>query len=386
MASKEIQQKITEEFYWFHEHPELSYEEFETTERIRQNLQAAGIRILDLPLRTGLVAEIGTGRPPVAALRCDIDALPIPEKTELPYRSKADGKMHACGHDFHTASILGAAYLLKQRESDLKGTVKIIFQPAEEAPGGALKILDTGILSDVQVIFGIHSSPLFPVGTVAIREGTVTAAVDKFSIVFTGKGTHAAHPQNGIDPIVTASAFVNAVQSIVSRNVDPFSADLVSITHFESGNTWNVIPETAFIEGTVRTLTPQDRALIRERLYALAENTAKAYGASAGITWTGGAPATDNDAEWASFASEEAKRKGLDVQISPNSLGGEDFSYYQEKTRGVFIQIGTGISYPNHNPHFQVDPAALFPTASYTSDLVSHALAQIHDRPGSRKQ
>ncbi|WP_196599824.1 amidohydrolase [Pectinatus frisingensis] len=377
MNTKKIAEKIISEFHWFHAHPELSYEEFNTTARIRQNLQAEGIDIINLPLQTGLVAEVGTGQPPIVAIRCDIDALPVQEKTDLSYKSQTDGKMHACGHDFHTASILGAVYILKQHEKELKGTVRIIFQPGEEAPGGALKILETGVLADVQVIFGLHSSSLFPVGVAAIRAGAVTAAVDRFEIIFNGKGTHAAHPQNGVDPIVAASAFVTAVQSVVSRNADPFATDLISITHFQGGNTWNVIPEQVYLEGTTRTLKTNDRNMVRQRIYDLSEYIAKAYGATTKIIWHDGPPATANDKEWTKFAEKIAQQNGLIVEPSPDSLGGEDFAFYQEKIKGVFVLIGTGLSYPNHNPHFQIDSAALFPTAEYMAQLSAHALEQI---------
>nr|WP_279388531.1 amidohydrolase [Pectinatus cerevisiiphilus] len=377
MNNKDIEKKIHEEFYWFHKHPELSYAEVNTTKRIKKNLQEAAIDVLDLPLQTGLVAQIGSGKPPIAAIRCDIDALPIQEETDLAYKSQTEGKMHACGHDFHISTILGAAYILKQKEKNLKGTIRIIFQPAEEAPGGALDVLKTGVLDDVQVIFGLHSSPLFPVGVVGIREGAVTAAVDRFEINFIGKGTHAAHPQNGIDPIVAASTFISSLQTVVSRNADPFATDLISITHFQSGNTWNVIPEKAYLEGTTRTLQPEDRKLVRQRVYDLAENIAKAYGAKAEIIWHAGPPATNNDAAWTAFAREQAPKAGLRVEPSPYSLGGEDFAFYQEKIKGAFVQIGTGKSYSNHNPHFQVDPAALLPAAEYMSQLAFNALARI---------
>ena len=370
---------LTNEFHWFHEHPELSYEEVETTKRIRQNLEAKNIKILLLPLKTGLVAEIGHGEPTVA-IRCDIDALPLQEKTDLPYCSTIPGRMHGCGHDFHTTSILGAAYLLKEKEAELKGTVRVIFQPAEEAPGGALKVMEAGGIKGVDAIFGIHCSPLFKVGDIAVKNGPVTAAVDRFSITFTGKGSHAAHPQSGIDPIVTASTFVSAVQSVVSRNVDPFDANLISITHFASGSTWNVIPESAFLEGTMRTLTKDDRKNVKQRIYDLANSIASAYGATATIDWLAGPPATDNDPEWTAFAKKVGEEEGLNVQHSPNSLGGEDFAFYQDEVKGTFVQIGTGLSYSNHNPKFQVDPAAIIPTAKYVARLATEALVEIGKR------
>ena len=161
---QDIQQYIHDEFQWFHRHPELSFKEVETTERIRQDLQKGGLRILNLPLETGVVAEVGTGEQPIVAIRCDIDALPINEEADVPYRSEHPGCMHACGHDFHTASVLGAAYLLKEREAEIQGTVRIIFQPGEEGPSGALKIVETGIIDDVDAIFGMHCTPLLDVG------------------------------------------------------------------------------------------------------------------------------------------------------------------------------------------------------------------------------
>ena len=379
MEDKELQAFLLEEFYWLHEHPELSYEEIETTKRIRHDLEERQIRILPLPLKTGLVAEIGKGEP-IIAIRCDIDALPLQEKTDLPYCSKIPGRMHGCGHDFHTASMIGAAYLLKEREDQLQGIVRVIFQPAEEAPGGALKVMEAGGVKDVEAIFGIHCTPLFPVGDIALRSGAVTAAVDRFSMTFTGKGTHAAHPQSGVDPIVTASAFVSAVQTIVSRNVDPFAANLVSITHFDSGSTWNVIPEKAFLEGTMRTLTKEDRTNVKQRIYDLAESIAKGFGATVTIDWHAGPPATANDPAWTEFAKAIGQADGLTIQESPYSLGGEDFAFYQDDIKGTFIQIGTGLSYSNHNPKFQIDPQAIMPTAQYVARLADAALREIRKK------
>ena len=370
---QEIEAAVREAFFWLHRHPELSYEEVETTKYLRNALEQAGIRILDLPLKTGLVAEVGQGKP-VTALRCDIDGLPIREQTDLPYRSEADGRMHACGHDFNMASVLGAALLLKQSEAQLHGTVRLIFQPAEEAPGGAKKVMETGALDDVSSIFGLHSSPLFDVGTIGIREGAVTASVDRFVITFRGKGTHAAHPQRGTDPIPLAAGFVQAAQTIVSRNLHPFHAGLVSITHVAAGNTWNIIPETALVEGTARSLTAEDRALIRSRIYELAEGMAAAHGGQAEIEWYAGPPATDNDPIWTQLARETAGRHPLRIVPAPDSLAGEDFAYYQEKIRGAFLIVGTGKSPANHNPGFRVDPAALLSTSVYLADLAGAAL------------
>lgn len=377
MNEQEILQKITDEFYWFHRHPELSYEEVETTKRLRDDLAAADIEVLDLPLRTGLVAKVGTGEAPFIALRCDIDGLPIQEESGLNYASEHAGRMHACGHDFHISTVLGSAYLLKAQEKDLHGTVYLIFQPAEEAPGGARKVMETGVLKDVQAIFGLHTSPIYDVGTLGIRAGAVTASVDKFTVTFCGKGTHAAHPERGTDPIVMAASFVTAAQSIVSRNIDPAHPGLVSITHIESGNTWNVIPESSWLEGTVRCLTAEDRKLIKKRIYELAEGQAASFGGHAELTWYAGPPATDNTPDWTDFAIEVAKEAELDVVPAPVNLAGEDFAYYQEEIPGVFVLVGTGKSPANHNPKFHVDPAALGPAARYMARLAVEAFARL---------
>lgn len=377
MNEQEILQKITDEFYWFHRHPELSYEEVETTKRLRDDLAAAGIEVLDLPLKTGLVAKVGTGEAPFIALRCDIDGLPIQEESGLDYASEHAGRMHACGHDFHISTVLGSAYLLKAQEKDLHGTVYLIFQPAEEAPGGARKVMETGVLKDVQAIFGLHTSPLYDVGTLGIRAGAVTASVDKFTVTFCGKGTHAAHPERGTDPIVMAASFVTAAQSIVSRNIDPAHPSLVSITHIESGNTWNVIPESAWLEGTVRCLTAEDRKRIKQRIYELAEGQAASFGGHAELTWYAGPPATNNTPDWTDFAIQVAEESGLTVEPAPVNLAGEDFAYYQEEIPGAFVLVGTGKSPANHNPKFHVDPAALGPAAKYMARLAKEAFARL---------
>lgn len=377
MNEQEILQKITDEFYWFHRHPELSYEEVETTKRLRDDLAAADIEVLDLPLKTGLVAKVGTGEAPFIALRCDIDGLPIQEESGLDYASEHAGRMHACGHDFHISTVLGSAYLLKAQEKELHGTVYLIFQPAEEAPGGARKVMETGVLKEVQAIFGLHTSPIYDVGTLGIREGAVTASVDKFTVTFCGKGTHAAHPERGTDPIVMAASFVTAAQSIVSRNIDPAHPSLVSITHIESGNTWNVIPETAWLEGTVRCLTAEDRKRIKQRIYELAEGQAASFGGHAELTWYAGPPATNNTPDWTDFAIQVAEASGLTVEPAPVNLAGEDFAYYQEEIPGAFVLVGTGKSPANHNPKFHVDPAALGPSAKYMARLAKEAFARL---------
>ena len=384
---EEKEEKIVQEtFRWLHRHPELSYEEVETTKRVREVLQEHDVAVLDSSLKTGLVAEVGTADSsgPVVALRADIDALPVTEKTGLPYASETPGRMHACGHDFHTSALLGAALLLKQKETELPGRVKLVFQPAEEAPGGAKKVLETGLLGDVAAVFGLHVSPLLPVGTLGIRAGAVTASVDRFQITFRGKGTHAAHPDAGIDPIPAAAAFIQAAQTIVSRNLNPFAPGLVSITHVEGGNTWNVIPETVLVEGTTRSLGKEERQLIRENLCRLAECIAEGHGSQAEIDWYEGPPATDNTPEWVEVARQAAQKQPLEVVEASASLAGEDFAYYQETLPGAFVLVGTGRSYSNHNPKFQVDPAALWPAAKYLAGLAEAALQHLSSHFGGK--
>lgn len=377
MTDANIKALVEKSFRHFHEHPELSYQEFQTTAYVRAELEKAGIKILDTGLKTGLVAQIGRGEGPVVALRGDMDALPIQEETDLSYKSREAGRMHACGHDFHTAAVLGAALLLKKEEGNLPGTVKVIFQPAEEAPGGAKVVLDTGALADVQAIFGIHIIVHIPVGTYALRSGAVTAAVDTFKITFRGRGSHGAHPDMGLDPIVAAADFVGAVQTIVSRNSNPFAANLVSVTHIQAGNTWNVIPETAFVEGTARAMTKEDRQLVEARIRVLADHIAQAYGESASVEWIAGPPATLNEEEWTGFAASVAKESGINVVQAPWNLGGEDFAYFLEKIPGSYIQVGIGDTYSNHHPKFQVDPGFLYPTSEYLAILAKKALVRL---------
>lgn len=373
MDAQSIYTKISADFHHLHAHPELSYQEYETTALIKKELSDAGIKVLPLDLKTGAVAEIGSGDRCIA-LRCDIDALPVQEETTLSYKSQIPGVMHACGHDFHTATMLGAALFLKSRESELKGRVRIVFQPAEEAPGGAAKILESGALDGIEAIYGIHTINDFLPGTLALKEGATHAAVDRFKITFKGKGTHAAHPELGIDTLVCAASFVTAAQTIVSRNSNPFDANLLSITRLEAGNTWNVIPENAILEGTIRTMTVASRALVKKRLEEVAQNTAALYGAKVEVTWVFGLPPMQNDHDLTEFAREYAKECGFNTAYPPSSLGGEDFALYEEHVKGAFVQIGTGPSLPNHNPGFTADEKALAPAAKFMADLAVHHL------------
>jgi len=371
MERKALEQKLTGFFEELHMHPELSYEEYETTERIKRELAAAGIEILQIPLKTGVTAIVRGAKPgKTYGLRCDIDALPIEEETDLPYKSKTPGKMHACGHDFHTAAVFGAALLLQERKEELQGTVKILFQPAEESSHGAETVLETGVLSDVTAIFGLHTAAYLPVGTLGIRAGSVMAAVDRFELNITGTGCHGGHPDEGVDTILVAASVIQAFQSIVGRNLNPFHTGVVSVTRINGGNTWNVIPDKVELEGTVRSMEKDDRIFIERRMREIAEHTAAAYGANAELLWYPGPPATVNEKAWSAFAQKVAEESGFEVVPQRNSTGGEDFAFYLEKIPGCFINVGTGVGYPNHHPKFYADEAALTPAAEYLEKLL----------------
>lgn len=369
---KNLEKKLAEWFEWFHRHPEISYEEYETTDKIREVLTEAGVEILPCALETGLVAIVrGAKEGPVQALRCDIDALPIREETNLAYASEYEGKMHACGHDFHITAGIGCAVLLNERKDELAGTVKIIFQPGEESSLGALKILETDVMEDVERIWGLHADPTNEAGTLGIREGYVTAAVDRFVITVKGVGCHGAHPDDGVDPIPAAAGIIQALQTIVTRNVNAFHPALLSVTRLTAGNTWNVIPEEAVLEGTVRTMSLEDRILFERRLREIAQGTAAAYGASAEAEWIAGPPATYNDGSMAEESIQKARKLGLNVVPEESSMGGDDFAFFEENIPGCYIKVGTGKGQLIHQPGFCVDKAAIWLAAEYLAELMT---------------
>lgn len=285
VSAEGIEQKLVDIRRHLHQYPELSHEEFETTAYIRRRLEEEEIRIAtQFDLKTGLIAEVGgLHGGPVIALRADIDALPIQEETGLPYASKTPGNMHACGHDFHTAAILGAAFLLKEKEHELLGTIRFVFQPAEEKAAGARKVLQSGALDGVRAIYGMHNKPDLPVGTIGIRPGPLMAAADGFLVELEGIGSHAAVPEASVDPIVAAAQLVTALQSIVSRNVSPLESAVISVTRLNSGTAWNVIPETAVLDGTVRTFDEKVRNRVVERFGEIVNGVAAAYGTKASL-------------------------------------------------------------------------------------------------------
>lgn len=340
MISQQLYDELVAIRHHIHQHPELSGEEFKTTALIQDYLENLGIHILETGLTTGLVAQIGQGQP-VIALRADIDALPILENTGLAYASQNYGVMHACGHDLHQTSLLGAAKLLKNQESSLNGTVKLIFQPAEESHVGADQVIATGALSDVSAIIGFHNMPTLPIGQIGIREKGIMAAVDQFEVQIKGVGSHAAYPHEGVDSILATSAMITNLQQVVARHIDPQHAVVLSITHMTAGNTWNVLPDKAMFEGTIRTFDAADRELAKARFYEIVMHTASAYGVTAEIDWILGPNVTYNDPELSEYLTAETRSWHADVVVPEPSNAGEDFATYQEQIPGVFAFIGS---------------------------------------------
>jgi amidohydrolase len=374
----ELQQTLEEYFQWFHRHPELGFQETATTAHIREILSSLGVEILDTGLETGLVACIRGSKPgPVIALRSDIDALPITEASGLAYASEHEGRMHACGHDFHLTALLGAAHLLKSQQDKLAGTIKLLFQPSEEMPGGAQRVLDTGVLDDVKEIYGLHVNPFCASGTVAVSAGPTHAAVGVLNIRIAGRGGHAGYPHLSADPIIAQAQLVNAIQPIVSRNTDPFQQAVISITRINGGSAWNVIPSEVLLEGTVRTLKKEVLNLVRERLQALCRGIGESSGTAIELDLRITSPATNNDPLLTDFVIQTARDLGIPVVQDQPSMGGEDFALYQERIPGVFWIIGVGGGQPIHHPGFIADPAPLSRAAELSAALGIKSLQRL---------
>ncbi|MDY4510150.1 amidohydrolase [Streptococcus hyovaginalis] len=337
MAS-DFYDKLIQTRHHIHQHPEISGEEIETTAFIKAYLLHLGIRLLDFPLKTGLVAEIGSGQP-IVALRADIDALPIKENTGLAFAS-SNNAMHACGHDFHQTSLLGAAELLKAQEDQLKGTVRLLFQPAEEIFQGAHQMIDAGALDGVSAVIGYHNNPHLKPGQIGLRTGAIMAGVEQFKVTVTGVSAHAARPDLGVDTVLAITTMVTNLQAIVARTVSPFDSAVVSVAHISVGNTWNVLPAQGFFEGTIRTFDPEVRQRTIDRFTTIVESVANQFGAQVTIDWGNSPGVTFNDAELTPIVFEASKTFAEVVETLP-STGGEDFATYQEKIPGVFAFVGS---------------------------------------------
>jgi amidohydrolase len=333
-----------------HQVPELCYEEFETAAMIRTALDELEIRHVDgVPdAPTATVAWLGDVAKPCIALRADIDGLPILERTGLPYASTHAGLMHACGHDGHTATLLGVAGVLKEIASELPVCVKLIWQPAEEGGGGAERLVEAGVLDGslgprVRAIFGLHGWPGLKVGVVATKPGALLAATDNFAVTFVGRGCHGAYPHLGTDPVVTACEAVTNLQQFVSRELDPTESAVITVGKIAAGTATNVIPDIATIEGTARTLTPGTRIQIREAIERRCTGIADANDCELRFDWIEGYPPTLNDPAMAEYVARVARKAlGADCYfpVSKPSMGAEDFSYYLENVPGCFFFVG----------------------------------------------
>ncbi|MFV0557174.1 MAG: amidohydrolase [Enterococcus sp.] len=356
--SDEFYQKLTALRQHLHQHPELSLQEYQTTDLIKEKLQALGIPLVATNLKTGVVAELGPDTGITIGLRADIDALPITEATTLTYRSLNPGVMHACGHDFHTASLLGAAALLKQAEHQLTGKIRFIFQPAEENFSGAKLVIADGHLNGLDALVGLHNNPSIPIGSFGIREQQVMASVDRFTIKIKGAGSHAASPHLGSDPIVTASQLISQAQAFIPRHVNANQAAILSFTQIHAGTTWNVIPEEVFIEGTLRTYDKTVRKDLKQLIDNLVEKLPAIYQQTGTIDWISGPPALHNDAQLTKRIRENLQTFAQVIE-PPASLGGEDFAFYQKHVPTFFALVGAGSQYPLHHPAFTIDDRAL---------------------------
>jgi amidohydrolase len=366
-----------------HAHPETAFEEHATAAFVAQHLSEWGLQVHRGLAGTGVVGSLvaGDGEGEALGLRADMDALPITEANRFGHCSRFPGRMHACGHDGHTAMLLGAArYLAATRR--FRGTVHFIFQPAEEAEGGGRVMVEEGLFTQfpVAAVYGMHNWPGLPLGRFAVRRGPMMASFDTFEIVITGKGAHGAMPHLGADPIVAGAALVQALQTIVSRTLDPLDAAVVSVTRFNAGHTWNVIPEQAVLAGTTRALRTEVQGTIEAAVHRIATSVAAAHGVAASVRYERRYPPTINDAAEAGRAATAAAAvvgiDHVDREMLP-SMGAEDFAFMLQQRPGCYVWIGNGPRDGNrtlHSPHYDFNDAILPLGASYWARLVETLL------------
>jgi hippurate hydrolase len=378
----DLHDEITEWRRDLHAHPELQYDVHRTAGSVSERLKSFGCDDVVAGIgRTGVVGVIRGSKPgaKVIGMRADMDALPIEEATTVAYKSTVPGKMHACGHDGHTAMLLGAAkYLAETR--NFAGTAVVIFQPAEEGGAGARAMMDDGLFDrfGIEEVFGMHNYPGMPIGQFAIRSGPMMASTDTISIDLEGVGGHAAWPHFGVDTVLVGAQIVNQLQSIVARNVDPLHAAVISICMFQAGHTDNVIPQQAKLRGTARALSPKVRDLLQKRVREVVEGTARAYGAKAELTYTTGYPVLVNEERKTAFAAgvarEVAGKDKVNTDCAP-LMGAEDFAFMLRERPGAFIYIGNGNSAQLHNPAYDFNDEAIPVGTSYWVRLAETALA-----------
>jgi amidohydrolase len=375
-----------------HQFPELSGEEHNTSETVQERLDGHGITFTTGYAKTGVLGAIEGGRRgKTVALRADMDALPIREENDHPFVSQVDGVMHACGHDAHTAMLVGAGWLLEDAKDELPGRVLLVFQPAEEnsPTGGARRMMKEGVFGEHRpdVIFAQHVSPELPVGQVGVRRGAITGASDRFKVTIEGEGGHASKPHQTIDAIVVANQVINSLQTVVSRDVDPLRSAVLTIGKIRGGIRYNAIAQRATLEGTIRTFLPSTKEKVKERFHAIVRGVAESMEASARIKYLDGYPATINTPQWAQRVRKTAQELlGDDAtpEIEP-SLGGEDFGRFLLDYPGAYFRLGTASpDAPEkrrlHDSRFDIDEAALGPGTELLAQLAADTLYQLEDR------
>lgn len=365
---KELEEYILKNRHYLHKHPELGFNCVNTNKFIKEQLNFLRIKYHDYIGKYSIVGVIENGVGPIIGLRADFDALPIQEETNLEFKSVNKGVMHACGHDTHTSMLLGVAKYLSENKDKWQGTVKLIFQEAEEgpSPGGAIGIIKSGLLDDVEAFYAFHISTNDEAGLFLINKGEALAAADTIKIIFHGLGTHAAYPHLGIDPIIMQAEFITAVQTLVSRKKNPMEKGVITIAKVKAGTTHNIIPDTACLEGTVRTFFESTRTMFEEGIKRLAENIASSHGGKAEVKYIRGYNALINTENEALNFIEAAKpvfgKENIRVLKNP-SMGAEDFSYYVNLKKGAMAWLGAGFkdryNYPIHHSKMEVDESVL---------------------------
>jgi amidohydrolase len=371
-AAWEIGPQVVADRRYLHQHPELGYQEENTARFVAERLRELGIETTTGVAKTGVVGLLRGSQPgKTVLLRADMDALPITELNDIPYKSQNLGVMHACGHDSHTAMLLGVAKLLSERQGDFKGIVKFIFQPSEEAaPGGAKPMIDEGVMENphVDAAFGVHIGQDLPVGTIGVCTGPTNAASDGFIATIKGVGGHAARPHSCVDPIVVAAACITALQSLVSREVNPLRQAVITVGSLHAGTVANIIPEEAVMRGTVRTFDDGVREHLAERIPALLKGIASAMRAEADVQYRLGYPSLVNDAAMTDLVRGVAREivgPRRVIEREPG-MGGEDMSYFLQRVPGCFFRIGSrnpdlGLTYGHHHPRFNIDDEQALP-------------------------
>lgn len=354
-----------------HEHPELAFEEVRTSGIVAQRLKTLGLEVQTGVAKTGVVGLLrgeSKADAKTIAIRADMDALPIHELNEIDYRSTVDGKMHACGHDGHTSILLAVADMLSKRRAELAGNVKFVFQPAEEVIGGAAPMVKEGAMQEVDGVIGLHLISNYPMGRVGVRAGTVFASADRFVLTVKGKGGHAAMPERSVDPIVIAAYIITALQTLISRETSPFSPAVVTIGQVQAGTAFNIIPETAELQGTMRAFTVEHREQLKRRITEMANGVASAMGGTCDVQFIDGCPACINDETLTEVvykaAVDAVGEEYVDSSEEVMTTGSDDMGVFLQTVPGCYFIVGANnpekqATYPHHHPRFNIDEDAL---------------------------